>query len=74
MSISNLAQVLSPKGSTINTPSSTYKRRDLDDKDMPDALKPVITELRETLRVKLPDTFSSNHQELETWLLQVELY
>ncbi|KAG4441745.1 hypothetical protein IFR05_002788 [Cadophora sp. M221] len=70
----NLAQVLSPKGSTINTPLFTYKRRDLDDEDMPDALESAITKLKEILRVKLLDTFSGNRRELETWLLQVELY
>ena len=31
-------------------------------------------ELKETLRVKLPDTFSGNRKELEIFLLQVELY
>ncbi|KAG4437579.1 hypothetical protein IFR05_006939 [Cadophora sp. M221] len=55
-------------------PSFIYKRRDLDDEDMLDAPELAITELRETLRVKLPNTFSGNRRELETWLLQVELY
>ena len=35
---------------------------------------PIISELRETLRVKLPDTYSGNRKELEVFLLQVELY
>ncbi|ELR02241.1 hypothetical protein GMDG_05314 [Pseudogymnoascus destructans 20631-21] len=35
-----------------------------DDEDMPDA-EPVVTELRETLCVKLPDTYSGNCRELE---------
>ncbi|ELR09840.1 hypothetical protein GMDG_08706, partial [Pseudogymnoascus destructans 20631-21] len=39
---------------------------------MPDA--PTINELKETLRVKLPDTYSGNRKELEVFLLQVELY
>lgn len=40
---------------------------------MPDAL-PAVSELKETLRVKLPDTYSGNRKELEVFLLQVELY
>jgi len=39
---------------------------------MPNA--PIISELRETLRVKLPNTYSGNRKELEVFLLQVELY
>jgi len=34
---------------------------------MPNA--PVISELRETLRVKLPNTYSSNQKELKVFLL-----
>jgi hypothetical protein len=41
---------------------------------MPDAPETPVTELKESLRVKLPDTFSGNRRDLETWLLQVELY
>ena len=39
---------------------------------MPNA--PIISELRETLCVKLPNTYSGNRKELEVFLLQVELY
>jgi hypothetical protein len=70
-----------PTGSTVGTPSASTtstppkeKQEDRDgDEEMPDA-GPVVTELRETLRVKLPDTFSGNRKELEVFLLQVELY
>ena len=61
--------VLSPKGSVIGTPRmpTSSQRTKTEDEDMPDA--PVISELRETLRVKLPDTYSSNRKELEVFLL-----
>ncbi|KFY68871.1 hypothetical protein V496_00694 [Pseudogymnoascus sp. VKM F-4515 (FW-2607)] len=66
--------ILSPKGSVIGrpktpTPSSSQIK---ENEEMPDA--PPISELRETLRVKLPDTYSGNQKELEVFLLQVELY
>ncbi|KFY69493.1 hypothetical protein V496_00199 [Pseudogymnoascus sp. VKM F-4515 (FW-2607)] len=58
--------ILSPKGSVIGrpetpTPSSSQIK---ENEEMPDA--PPISELRETLRVKLPNTYSSNRKELET--------
>ena len=39
---------------------------------MPNA--PIILELRETLRVKLPNTYSSNRKELKVFLLYVKHY
>ena len=53
------------------TPTSSQKSKP-ENEDMPDA--PEVTELRETLRVKLPDTYSGNRKDLEVFLLQVELY
>ena len=44
-----------------------------ENEDMPDT-PPVVSELKETLWVKLPNTFSSNRKELEVFLLQVEVY
>ena len=66
--------VLSPKGSIVGTPSTptSSQRPKPEDEEMTDA--PIISELRETLRVKLPDTYSGNRKELEVFLLQVELY
>jgi len=66
--------VLSPKGSTVGTPSTltSSQRPKPKDEEMPNA--PIISELRETLRVKLPNTYSSNRKELKVFLLQVELY
>ncbi|KFY28959.1 hypothetical protein V491_00242 [Pseudogymnoascus sp. VKM F-3775] len=54
------------------TPSSS-QRIPPENEDMPDA-PPMVSELKETLRVKLPDTFSGNRKELEVFLLQVEVY
>jgi len=61
--------VLSLKGSTVGTPSTptSSQRPKPKDEEMPDA--PIISELRETLRVKLPNTYSSNRKELEVFLL-----
>lgn len=50
----------------------TPKRVD-DDVDMADA-EPTQMELKETLRVKLPDTFNGTRSDLENFLLQMELY
>ncbi|KFY32533.1 hypothetical protein V493_00109 [Pseudogymnoascus sp. VKM F-4281 (FW-2241)] len=63
--------VVSSKGKSPTTPTSSQKTAPLDD-EMPDAL--AVNELRETLRVKLPDTYSGNRKDLEVFLLQVELY
>ena len=41
---------------------------------MTDIPELMIMELREILKVKLPDIFSGNRKELEVFLLQVELY
>ena len=41
---------------------------------MTDIPEPMITELREILKVKLLNIFSGNRKELEVFLLQVELY
>ena len=41
---------------------------------MTDVPELMIIELREILKVKLPDIFSSNRKELEVFLLQIELY
>jgi hypothetical protein len=40
----------------------------LKDKEMPDAVA-MTTELRETLRVKLPNTFLGNRKDLKVFLL-----
>ncbi|KFY32304.1 hypothetical protein V493_00324, partial [Pseudogymnoascus sp. VKM F-4281 (FW-2241)] len=65
-----------PKGSVVGRPEtptpSSSQSIPRENVDMPDA--PPISELRETLRVKLPDTYSGNRKELEVFLLQVELY
>ena len=68
--------VHSPRGSVIGAPSASTPVPQIppENVDMTDAPDPVVTELRETLRVKLPDTFSGNRKELEVFLLQVELY
>ena len=47
---------------------------DIENEEMTDIPELMITELRETLKVKLPDIFSGNRKELEVFLLQVELY
>ncbi|KFY94775.1 hypothetical protein V498_03732 [Pseudogymnoascus sp. VKM F-4517 (FW-2822)] len=65
--------ILSLKGSVIRrpetpTPSSSQPKDRDGDEGMPNA-KPVVTELRETLRVKLLDTYSGNRKELEVFLL-----
>ena len=39
-----------------------------------DPLEARINKFRETLRVKLPDTFSGNRKEFKVFLMQVELY
>lgn len=71
--------VATPTGSTVGTSSASTtplkgKKEDRDgDEEMPD-VEPAVAELRETLRVKLPDTYSGNRKELEVFLLQVELY
>ena len=69
--------ILSPQGSIVGrsetpTPSSS-QRIPPENEDMPDA-PPVVSELKETLWVKLPDTFSSNRKELKVFLMQVEVY
>lgn len=63
--------VVSSKGKGPTTPTSSQKSKP-ENEEMPDA--PAINELRETLRVKLPDTYSGNRKDLEVFLLQVELY
>lgn len=72
---------MSSKDSTVgrSTPTlqssnpSTSNRKGDGDIELPDAdIK--TTELTETLRVKLPDTFSGNRKDLEIFILQVELY
>lgn len=68
------AAILSPKGSVIGTPSSSSKEKEEVDEEMVDAPEPTVVDLKETLRVKLPDTFSGNRKDLEVFLLQVELY
>lgn len=69
--------ILSPKGSVVGraeTPTPTSSQNiPPENEDMPDA-PPMVSELRETLRVKLPDTYSGNRKDLEVFLLQVELY
>ena len=67
--IGKAAAVLSPKGSTVGVPASSKQDKGLDE-DMPDA-EPiqVSLELIETLRVKLPNTYSGNWKELEVFLL-----
>ena len=58
--VGKAAAMLSPKGSVVGvprTPTSSQRTR-TEDEEMPNA--PVISELRETLRVKLPNTYSSN--------------
>lgn len=64
--------ILSLKGSTIGrletpTPKSSQKTPLLDN-EMPD-VPPIVSELKEALQVKLPDTFSGNRKELEVFLL-----
>ncbi|OAF55947.1 hypothetical protein VC83_08020 [Pseudogymnoascus destructans] len=63
--------VVSSKGKTPTMPTSSQRSKP-ENEEMPDA--PTINELKETLRVKLPDTYSGNRKELEVFLLQVELY
>jgi hypothetical protein len=65
---STTSNILSPKGSVVGLSPPAQK-----DEEMLDA-EPTVTELRETLRVKLPDTFLGNRKDLEVFLLQVELY
>ncbi|KFZ18780.1 hypothetical protein V501_01001 [Pseudogymnoascus sp. VKM F-4519 (FW-2642)] len=69
--------ILSPKGSVIGraeTPTPTSSQNiPPENEDMPDA-PPMVSKLRETLQVKLPDTYSGNRKDLEVFLLQVELY
>lgn len=77
------ARAPTPTGSTVGSsppkPTPTIEEEEgSEDEEMPDATPPqqvnVTSELQETLRVKLPDTFSGNRKELEVFLLQVSLY
>ncbi|OBT70606.1 hypothetical protein VF21_10657 [Pseudogymnoascus sp. 05NY08] len=63
--------VVSSKGKAPTTPTSSQRSKP-ENEEMPDA--PAVNELRETLRVKLPDTYSGNRKDLKVFLLQVELY
>ena len=47
---------------------------DNDDDDDDNDTEPTTMELKETLRVKLPDTYNGSRGELENFLLQAELY
>jgi hypothetical protein len=57
-----------------SAPAPPYVRvpQNNDDVDMNDV--PGRTELHETLRVSLPDKYHGKREELETFLMQVELY
>ena len=74
------AAVPSLRVSNVGTPSSsaatqpTPTRVDKDEEIEDVKPEPLVTELRETLRVKLLDIFSGNRRDLEVFLLQVELY
>ncbi|KFY82598.1 hypothetical protein V498_08535 [Pseudogymnoascus sp. VKM F-4517 (FW-2822)] len=63
---------LKGKGQAVLATPSTLTSTLLKDRDgdegMPNA-KLGVTELRETLRVKLPNTYSGNRKELEVFLL-----
>ncbi|OBT70718.1 hypothetical protein VF21_10640 [Pseudogymnoascus sp. 05NY08] len=62
--------VVSSKGKAPTTPTSSQRSKPKNE-EMPNAL--AVNELRETLCIKLPDTYSGNHKDLEVFLLQVEL-
>ncbi|KFY32335.1 hypothetical protein V493_00297 [Pseudogymnoascus sp. VKM F-4281 (FW-2241)] len=63
--------ILSLKGSVVGRPETptplSLQSILRENVDMPDA--PPISKLRETLQVKLPDTYSGNRKELEVFLL-----
>lgn len=73
--LEKIAEVLSLMGSTISIlllsqPNKFY----YDDVEMLDVPKTLVTKLKKTLRVKLPNMFISDYKILKVFLLQAELY
>ena len=69
LSKGSVSGILSPKGSIISLILKSSQQPDTENEEMTDIPEPMITELREILKVKLPDIFSGNRKELEVFLL-----
>jgi hypothetical protein len=61
--------ILSPKGSVIRTLLSLSKEKEEVNKEIVNVLELTVIDLKETLRVKLPNTFLGNRKDLKVFLL-----